>query len=188
MALFGDNEDKISVYDDPSVVFFGLVDQQVDGITANVYLENSPLSPVKTGQGIMIRGNVWLVVVVREWTDEGSQLTVSKCNETGVLYRRREVMTAHGPAYEIIEKVPFIGVWRIMSATENPDLLKEIAKLMPVGSWSWRGGPKDIIVLDKDGSQWEQHAEVMSDRTALSMVLSEVAVVQLRKVPAVDYA
>lgn len=161
--------------------FPALINPQVDGITIDVLVEQYP-SPVKIGDEIRMRGRSYLVAVVREWLDGGTQLAVSLINKTGVLYRREATTGAYGHAYTIIEKVPFSGVFRIMSTNEHPESVRTIANLMPVGGWDWPGHLHDIIRLE-DGTEWEQHGDTMSDRTALSMVLSGTAVVQLKKIP-----
>jgi len=177
-----DEHEHATLHTDPDTGFWCLLDQQVDGITADCYIESVP-SPVKLSDGITLRGHTWLVVVVREWAGTGTKLSISQCNKTGVLYRREPTTTAHGHTYRVIDQVPFAGVWRIMSTSETPGQVKTNANLMPVGGWSWPGGVHDVLRMDDDGTWWEQSGVTMSDRTALSMVLSGTAVVQLRQVP-----
>ena len=162
------------------ITFPVLVNQQVDGITADVYIEQWP-SPVTLAQGLELRGRTWLVTVVREMTRTGTQLAVSQCNKTGVLYRREATPTAYGHTYTVVDGVPFAGVWRIMSTSEKPESIKTAANLMPIGGWDWPGQVHDLVRMD-DGTEWEQYGVLMSDRTALSMVLTGTAVVQLRQV------
>ncbi|MDR2897031.1 MAG: hypothetical protein LBV30_10360 [Propionibacteriaceae bacterium] len=160
-----------------------LVNPAVDGITADVYLTSSP-SPFKLTQGVWLRGQLWMVAVVREWQGTGTQLAVSLCNKQGTLYRREAVSTAYGNDYRVIERVAFAGVWRFMSSAEQVLQVKLAANLMPVGGFDWSGQIHDLIHLSDDDTWWEQYGPVMSDRSALSMVLTGAALVQFRQVPA----
>ncbi|MDR0285767.1 MAG: hypothetical protein LBI33_12905 [Propionibacteriaceae bacterium] len=185
-------QETAAVYGDETATFPVLVEPQVDGITANLYVDHPPLvdpatggltSPVRLGQGIRLRGSVWLVAVVRQLNRTGTILGVSQCNQTGVLIRRRPIVGAYGHTFEPVgDPVPFAGVWRIMTTQETPAGATAAANMMPVGGWDWPGGANDLLRLD-DGTEWEQYGAVMSDRTALSMVLSGTAVIQARHVP-----